>query len=574
MKLLTQLALIVTVAIIAACSNNGQAKGQPSDDRYTYEYVKKISVTQPKQALQLLRTAEERKLMPELDVNVLRGIVYYNSMLDYKKANTYTEAALCDPSITQHPDRLMETLHIAAQVDYNRGDYANCLQLTERGIAEAYKHNNRELVAKLMTVLGQCNYDIGNTRHAIDCFDRVIAILNGENKKTQKWKNYYDLTTAYALKANTLLEMKQYAKMFETRPNYEAALRKLNTMPEGINGVNDIANATFYSIYAIGYEESGNHDKGNAMYDKLCGTLAATTPDGATFVVPYLMLKKQYAEALEKVDELDAAWRKSGKDTMDYNYTHLVLMNKARTLQALGRYKEAVETGMRAYVLSDSLGKRTRSDNATWMSEQLGKNVLKKYINRQDRILKVSSTANIIIVTLLAVCIIMAFQTNRKLKAKNQAASALVNDLLTYKRQLMDHLDEKRKVKEGEAQDGGSNNDDLPDHEEFLRMEKVVIDHRLFVRPKLERADVANEMGTSVANFNALFSAYCKQSFNNYINDLRMEYAARLLKEKPNYTIEAIGVECGVPIRQTFHRLFAKKFGMTPAEYRKSVAEE
>lgn len=53
-----------------------------------------------------------------------------------------------------------------------------------------------------------------------------------------------------------------------------------------------------------------------------------------------------------------------------------------------------------------------------------------------------------------------------------------------------------------------------------------------------------------------------------------MEYAAKLLKEKPNYTIEAIGTESGVPIRQTFHRLFVKKFGMTPAEYRKSIAEE
>lgn len=579
MKLLVHLTLMIMVAIMTTCSNDGQAprKGQSSDERYTYEYVKKISVTQPKQALQLLRTAEEKKMMPELDINVLRGIVYYNSMLDYKKARAYTEAALRDPSIANQPDRLLEMLHIAALVYYNRSDYANCLRVIDRGIAEAYKHDDRKLVAKLMIVLGQCHIETGDLRPAIGSFDRVVDILNGENKKAQEWKNYYDIVTAYALKANTLLDMKKYAEMFETRHDYEAALRKLNSMPESISGVNDIANATFYSIYAIGYEESGNHDMGNAMYDKLIGTRSASTPEGATFVIPYLMLKKQYAEALKKENEMEAVWRRSGKDTVDYNYAHVVLMSKTRTLQALGRYKEALETGIRAYALNDSLDKRIKSDNATWMSEQMGKNVLKKYINRQNKILRVSSTANIIIVTLLAVCIIliiMTFRTNRKLKAKNQAATALVNDLLTYKRQLMDHLDEKRKVKEGETPDEDIDNDDLPDHEEFLRMEKVVIDRKLFVRPKLERADVANEMGTSIANFNALFSAYCKQSFNNYINDLRMEYAAKLLKEKPNYTIEAIGVECGVPIRQTFHRLFAKKFGMTPAEYRKNVAEE
>lgn len=163
MKLLTHIALIAMLAIVTACSNDGQdpRKGQQPDDRYTYEYVKKISVTQPKQALQLLRTAEERKTMPELDINVLRGIVYYNSMLNYNKARAYTEAALRDPNINKHPDRLLETLHIAALVYYNHGDYANCLKVTERGIAEAYKHDDRKLMAKLMTVLGQCNYETG-----------------------------------------------------------------------------------------------------------------------------------------------------------------------------------------------------------------------------------------------------------------------------------------------------------------------------------------------------------------------------------------------------------------------------
>lgn len=580
MKPFSKFLLMMMVVVMAACSNNGQAprNGQASDDKYTYDYVKKISVTQPKKALQLLRTAEERKMMPDLDINVLRGIVYYNSMFDYKKAKTYTEAALRDPAINKQPARLLETLDLAARIDYNLNHYASCLRLAERGVDEAYKYDDRRLVAKFLTLLGQCHCETGDPTHAISSFDRAIAILNNENKNSHEWKNYYNLVTAYALKANTLLDMKQYAQLFDMRTDYEEALSKLNALPETINGVNDISNATFYSIYAIGYELSGKHDMGNEMYDKLCNTRSASTPEGATFLVPYLMLRNQHAEALKKENEMEALWRKNGMDTVNYNYTNTILMNKARTLHALGRYKEASETAIRAYGLRDSVGNRARSEDAAWMAEQLGKDILKKYVNRQDKILKVSSITTTVFATLMAVCLffmLWAFRANKKLKAKDKATSGLVKDLLTYKELFINNLNQNENAGEGEATvEETTNGENEPGYQEFLRMEKAVIDNRLFVRPKLERTDVANELGTSVAKINDLFSTYCKQSFNNYINDLRMEYAAKLLKEKPDYTIEAIGAECGVPIRQTFHRLFAKKFGMTPAEYRKNLTEE
>ena len=93
-----------------------------TDKRYSYEYVKKISVTQPKKALQMLQHAEEHKLMSPLDINILRSMVYYNSMLDYKKATFYAEAALNDSDINNRPEQLMSLLYLAALEYYNRGN--------------------------------------------------------------------------------------------------------------------------------------------------------------------------------------------------------------------------------------------------------------------------------------------------------------------------------------------------------------------------------------------------------------------------------------------------------------------
>lgn len=583
MKLPIKIALFLMalLSVMVACTSkyaSQRATQTNTDKRYSYEYVKKISVTQPKKALQMLQHAEEHKLMSPLDINILRSMVYYNSMLDYKKATFYAEAALNDSDINNRPEQLMSLLYLAALEYYNRGNYAKCLKMADRAITTGYKYDNRELVGKVLTTMGQCHSEIGNVGHAINCFDRSIIFFKGEVKKSPNWNLYYALTTSNALKANTYLEMKQYKELFQMKTDYEGTLNKLNTLPEDISGVNDLANATFYSIYAIGYEETGNHAQGSTLYDKLIVTRAANTPEGATFVVPYLMQTKHYNEALSKVNEMESVWTRSGKDTIDYNYIHNILANKAKTLQAMGRYKESLETGIRAYDLNDSLNRRIKAQNALRVSEQLGKKMLKKYIERQDTLLRINHIADIIIGTLLVICIglmINGFRINKKLKARNQAASTLVNELLLYKKQLMDHLaaDEANNAKNN-SKPLEANDDKQQQCDEFLRMEKMVIDRGLFLQPKLERSDVAKEMGISTSHFNEMFARFSDQSFTNFINNLRMEHAAKLLKDKSNYTIEAIANECGVPIRQTFYRLFSKKFGMTPAEYRRSMAEE
>ena len=500
------------LGVMVACTSKDASQGAtPSntDKRYSYEYVKKISVTQPKKALQVLQQAEKQKLMSPIDINILRSLVYYNSMLDYKKATFYAEAALNDSDINNRPEQLMNLLYLAALVYYNCGNYAKCLNMADRAITTGYKYNNRRLVAQVLSTMGQCHSEIGNAGHAINCFDRSITIYKNEVKKSPNWNLYYALTTSNALKANTYLEMKQYKELFQMKPDYEGALKKLNTLPEGISGVNDMANATYYSIYAIGYEEMGNHAQGSAMYDKLIVTRAANTPEGATFLVPYLMLTKHYHEALNKVNEMESLWIRSGKDSVDYNYIHNILANKAKTLQALGRYKESLETGIRAYDLNDSLNRRIKTQNALRVSEQLGKKMLKKYIERQDTLLRINHIAIIVIGTLLGVCIglmILGFRINKKLKAKNQAASTLINELLLYKKRLMDHLaaDEanntKNNHKGNDAVDTGQQQ-----YDEYLRIEKVVMDKALFLQPKLERSDVAKEMGISTNHFNDLF---------------------------------------------------------------------
>ena len=189
------------------------------------------------------------------------------------------------------------------------------------------------------------------------------------------------------------------------QPKYKECLDKLNKLKEEVSGANDVANAEYYSLLSVAYEKTRQHAKARECFDNLLSTRTALMADGASYVVPYLMETKQYKEALKKINEEEKTWMSHRRDTVDYTYSNTILMNKARVLQALGRYEEAINTGMRAYNLSDSLTRRIKEQNATWLSEKMGKKVLKSYIENQDKQLTINRWANIIMGVLLFICI-------------------------------------------------------------------------------------------------------------------------------------------------------------------------
>jgi len=69
-----------------------------------------------------------------------------------------------------------------------------------------------------------------------------------------------------------------------------------------------------------------------------------------------------------------------------------------------------------------------------------------------------------------------------------------------------------------------------------------------------------------------LINNYSEYNFSDYINSLRVAQAKALLKDDDfdNYTIVAIGLECGFNSRSTFYTAFKKFTDLTPSEYRKT----
>ncbi len=95
---------------------------------------------------------------------------------------------------------------------------------------------------------------------------------------------------------------------------------------------------------------------------------------------------------------------------------------------------------------------------------------------------------------------------------------------------------------------------------------------RIYTDTNLTLKTMANALGLTQRRLGALFKNNEKyNSLGDYLNERRLLLACRLLREKPNWTIEAIGAEAGFGSRRTFQMEMKRKLGITPLQYRQGM---
>ena len=693
--------VIITALILTIASCGGREKeGAVVSDEKKVEQIKSISMSQPELALSMLDSAEVLRTMPMYDVNALRAIVYNNSSNDNTKALHYALLASTDSLLTHNNEKRLAVASVLAYQYFKCGIYDRCLLTAEQAITLAQKSKAADKEASILNTKAMCESEIGLVDKALHSFDSGISLLRRQVHTADTWSTWSDLVDMYSQKANVLLDDHRYtevAAMYDTFS--EAVTTMAERKPERVAGGNDWSKAMFYAVYSVTYAHLGEKQKAYEFYSKLLDTDLSKTPAGITFLVPYLLLERRYGEAITKLEEEEAFFKRRGRDTVDYYFVRTLLPSKADALFNEGRYREAALTGLRAIALNDSLSLKLKKQNAMSMSQLLDSKHKDMRINEQARDLRNSRTIVALVsflMAVLAVLFIRVMSYNRLVQRKNRAAAATINELTAAKEQLAyllasksrndDAAEEKgrddagtqeqdvspessaaneksstqatachegnnkkvetewagigektesgekagnrkgvvngekaenlQKTMNGENKKDGENieNGELTENGEkaengertengddvekkglsvatseraseeedaaarlkddksrdmFLQLEQRIINERLFRKPKISRDELIALLGVDKGTFVSLLMVFSGKPFNRYINDMRLDYAASLLRKNTNFSVEAIAIDCGIPVRQTFYRLFTEKFGLSPAEYRK-----
>ena len=113
---------------------------------------------------------------------------------------------------------------------------------------------------------------------------------------------------------------------------------------------------------------------------------------------------------------------------------------------------------------------------------------------------------------------------------------------------------------------------DMSDDDLMTWIDQKMDETRLYTDNNLTLKTMANALGLTQRRLGSLFKNNPKYgSLGDYLNEKRVLLACKLLREKPNWTIEAIGTEAGFGSRRTFQMEMKHRFGITPLQYRQGM---
>lgn len=100
---------------------------------------------------------------------------------------------------------------------------------------------------------------------------------------------------------------------------------------------------------------------------------------------------------------------------------------------------------------------------------------------------------------------------------------------------------------------------------ELLEREELYLDSNLRI------TDVANMLGSNRHYVSVCINAQRNCSFTQFINNYRIDYAQRLLRDNPEKKVSTVFAEVGFSNDTTFFRAFKAVTGKTPTEWRAEI---
>lgn len=293
------------------------------------------------------------------------------------------------------------------------------------------------------------------------------------------------------------------------------------------------------------------------------------------FIADYLRERGRYPEAAKVNDDLIQKIRAHG-DTLG-EMMNCAKWGLAEVYQKMGNYKQAADLYVQVLEINDTLKARQAQNTAQELAAIYHDQEQKQTIQEQEM---ANTRKNYILVIVVAVLIgviaytVITVRQKRIISQKNRSLVKQITEAMTYKEL---YNNEKARLAELTSQNKKDQQSDAPtdlnamtDEQLYQHVTEVIERERLFLDPGFERQTVMDRFQLSKERVGNIFSQSEHAKLTNYIQQLRLEYAAQLLVEQPERSIVQIATDSGFSSHKYFTDRFRQYFSMTPTEFRKA----
>ena len=554
--------MFFSVLVFAACTKpncNDEAVAKSKE-------IVKDGLADVEHSVERVDSAEQTGLFTVVRANTIKAIIYTNA--DRRRmAAYYAEKAIAaeaEHAVTTPADSNLycKVRWILGNGAYADGEYGKSLTLSKEILAfvgEGTTPMDIEMKCRALMQMADCESKLGHIPESEQLFLQCINLLM---KSTQHANDYGEIDPLIytLLSLNDLyLENKMPEKALPLIAKMDTAMNRLTRCQNTPDWAMQKRRNNAVISKAMIYAANNQREQAEALHHEYQQFQGLGALDKAAEGL-YLTMMGRYNEAVRLFDETDSMMRSNGEPITDL-YVKTLFNYKYEALQKAGRTAEALALSDRIRQLTDSIRQQERLADVEQLQEiqQQEEEIIHKHQSLTiHRIVLIA----VILLLLMAVYIIWRVNRyNRQLTEKNRS----LYEQIQQRQQV--EAEEQRQL-EAQPEEKLTQNQLL-----YRRLCELMKNPDVYTDPDTNHETLARLLGTNYQYVYAALRECADTTPADYLNRLRIQYAAQLL-EKSDDPIGLIIEQSGFTNRTTFARLFAAYYSMTPSEFRRAARAE
>ena len=370
-----------------------------------------------------------------------------------------------------------------------------------------------------------------------------------------------------------LQELGENGRALRAGFNLQAVAMNLNAAEEGL-AMNDSTYTLLYKMEGnVGKQDYGSRLKqaryrfvllqrlnrlkeAEAMQDTMlryAGLLQDPSQEELiqTAIIQFEQLTGKKASAYERLDSLIARNRRIGNWVKVAQF-RLALADYQRDN---GDLSLAVDSYRSYAAENDSAQIHRTSEQLNTLAQQYHLKEL-QLENKAARQRIASLTLILLLLSALTLAVFFyARSLRRKNKALFQASMETIHAEEKAEEEMVEHIDEQSS----------------PEALLYASLLSLMKREELFKNPELGRDELCARLATNRTYLSNAVKQCAGLTLSNFINHLRLRWAAEALSSANEVSVQSVGEEAGFSSRSTFNRLFQEQYGMSPSAYRSAA---